>query len=146
MCRFRVCSIAESWLLEKVLKRLKPLLTGRCPECFRHVWEKHIVIKSQTQPLHANEGNQPTRKGTSPSPTRSMEVARTRLARYDQVSRDCFDNMGAISIVIDSGLVGSTDLNGRGTTRAEDAQGAPTRSHLSPSILEYTDEQAYYTW
>ena len=28
-------------------------------------------------------------------------------------------------------------LNGRGTTRAEDAQGKPTQSHISPSILVY---------
>ena len=28
---------------------------------------------------------------------------------------------------------------GRGTTRAEDAQGTPTHSHISPSILVYED-------
>ena len=28
-----------------------------------------------------------------------------------------------------------------GTTRAEDAQGTPTQSHLSPSILVYEDQQ-----
>jgi len=45
--------------------------------------------------------------------------------------------------VIDSGLVGSTDFHsshpqaGRGTTRAEDAQGTPTQSHISPSIVVY---------
>jgi len=30
-------------------------------------------------------------------------------------------------------------LNGRGTARAEDAQGTPTQSHISPSILVYED-------
>jgi len=40
--------------------------------------------------------------------------------------------------VIDSGLVGSTV--GRGTTRAEDAQGTPTQSHISPSILVCEDK------
>ena len=35
------------------------------------------------------------------------------------------------TVVIDSGLVGS----GRGTARAEDAQGTSTQSHTSPSIL-----------
>ena len=30
--------------------------------------------------------------------------------------------------------------SGRGTTRAEDAQGTPTQSHTSPSILVYEDE------
>ena len=40
--------------------------------------------------------------------------------------------------VVDSGLVGSAD-SGRGTTRAEDAQGTPTESHLSPSMLVYED-------
>ena len=34
-------------------------------------------------------------------------------------------------------MVGST---GRGTTRAEDAQGTPTQSHISPSILVYEDK------
>ena len=29
----------------------------------------------------------------------------------------------------------------RGTTRAEDAQGTPTQSHISPSILEYEDKR-----
>ena len=38
---------------------------------------------------------------------------------------------------MDSGLVGSTD--GRGAARAEDAQGTPTQSHISPSILVYED-------
>jgi len=43
--------------------------------------------------------------------------------------------VGSSGLVIDSGLVGS----GRGTTRAEDAQGTPTQSHISPSILVYED-------
>ena len=41
--------------------------------------------------------------------------------------------------MIDSGLVGSTD---GGTTRAEDAQGTPTQSHISPSILVYEENHA----
>ena len=47
---------------------------------------------------------------------------------------------GHAGLVIDSGLVGSTD-SGRGTARAEDAQGTPTQSHISPSILLYEDNQ-----
>ena len=39
-------------------------------------------------------------------------------------------------LLIDSGLVG------RGATRAEDAQGTPTQSHISPSILVYKDKRA----
>jgi len=31
--------------------------------------------------------------------------------------------------------------SGRGTTRAEDAQGTPTQSHISPSILVYEDNK-----
>jgi len=31
-------------------------------------------------------------------------------------------------------------FSGRGTARAEDAQGTPTQSHISPSILVYEDE------
>ena len=38
--------------------------------------------------------------------------------------------------MIDSGLVGS----GRGTTGAEHAQGTPTQSHISPSLLVYEDD------
>ena len=30
-------------------------------------------------------------------------------------------------------------IAGRGTARAEDAQGTPTQSHVSPSILVYED-------
>jgi len=32
--------------------------------------------------------------------------------------------------------------SGRGTTKAEDAQGTPTQSHISPSILVYEDKLA----
>jgi len=38
--------------------------------------------------------------------------------------------------VTDSGLVGS---DGRSATRAEDAQGTPTQSHISPSMLVYEE-------
>jgi len=40
----------------------------------------------------------------------------------------------------DSGLVDSSDLSGRGVAKAEDAQGTPTQSHTSPSILVYEDK------
>ena len=33
----------------------------------------------------------------------------------------------------------SRDLSGRGTARAEDAQGTPTQSHISSNILVYED-------
>jgi len=33
-------------------------------------------------------------------------------------------------------------IDGRGTTRAEDAQGTPTQSHISPSILVYENEKS----
>ena len=33
----------------------------------------------------------------------------------------------------------SWDLSGRGTTRAEDAQGTPTQNHTSPNALVYAD-------
>jgi len=47
-----------------------------------------------------------------------------------------------ISVVNRLELVGSTDLHsshGRGAARAEDAQGTPTQSHISPRILVYED-------
>ena len=40
--------------------------------------------------------------------------------------------------LMDSWLVRSTD-SGRGTARAEDDQGAPTQSHISPSLLVYEE-------
>ena len=42
-----------------------------------------MFVNSQTRPLHANEENQATRKGTSPLPFRRMKSAETRLALYD---------------------------------------------------------------
>jgi len=36
--------------------------------------------------------------------------------------------------------------SGRGTTRAEDAQGTPTQSHISPSILVYEDKPGPNFW
>jgi len=32
-----------------------------------------------------------------------------------------------------------SQMSGRGAARAEDAQGTPTQSHISPSILVYED-------
>ena len=37
------------------------------------------------------------------------------------------------------GTTHSRDLSGRGAARAEDAQGTPTQSHISPTILVYKD-------
>ena len=37
------------------------------------------------------------------------------------------------------GTTHSRDLSGRGAARAEDAQGTPSQSHISPSILAYGD-------
>ena len=44
-------------------------------------------------------------------------------------------------LVIDSGLVGPTD--GSGTTRAENAPGTTTQSHISPSVLLCEDKDAF---
>ena len=46
--------------------------------------------------------------------------------------------------MIDSGLVTTTDFHsshpqGRGAARADDAQGTPTQSHISPSIQVYEE-------
>jgi len=51
------------------------------------------------------------------------------------------DGQFSVEILLDRlKLVASTDdLSGRGTVRAEDAQGTPTQSHTSPSILVYED-------
>ena len=44
-------------------------------------------------------------------------------------------------LLIDSGLVGSTDFHGRDAARAEDAQGIPTQRRISPRILVYEEKQ-----
>ena len=52
-------------------------------------------------------------------------------------------------------MVGSTDFHsshpqehepGRGAARAEDAEGTPTQSHVSPSILVYEDNSENQVW
>ena len=47
---------------------------------------------------------------------------------------------GSLSMNSDRLRVGWLNLSARGATRAEDAQGTPTQSHISPSILVYEDE------
>ena len=42
---------------------------------------KGLFINSQTLPLHATEGNQVTRKGTSPQPPRRMEIGQADTGR-----------------------------------------------------------------
>ena len=37
------------------------------------------------------------------------------------------------------------DRAGRGAARAEDAQGTPTQSHMSPSILVYEDKRVSHS-
>ena len=39
------------------------------------------------------------------------------------------------------GLQGVIVSGGRGAARAEDAQGTPTQSHISPNILVYEEKQ-----
>ena len=56
-----------------------------------------------------------------PVPLQDLRAVSPRCVDVDP--GNCFDSM------VDSG---------RGTTRAEDAQGTPTQSHMSPSILENT--------
>ena len=38
------------------------------------------------------------------------------------------------------GTTHSREISGRGAARAEDSQGAPAQSHVSPSIQAYEDE------
>ena len=50
----------------------------------------------------------------------------------------CRENMAHIRQSIpDSGLGFQIKVSGRGAARAEDAQGTPTQSHISPSVLVY---------
>jgi len=42
--------------------------------------------------------------------------------------------------------VGWLNEFGRGTTRTEDAQGTPTQSHISPSILVYEETRQQMCW
>jgi hypothetical protein len=67
----------------------------------------------------------------------AVQEQRPRLPRVIRLRVD----LSRISL--DSGRRGTThswDLPGRGTARAEDAQGTPTQSHTSPSILLYEDK------
>ena len=59
-----------------------------------------------------------------------------RLARLELVKRRLGLDLGGLVIWVGRLRVG------RGTTRAEDAQGTPTQSHISPSILVYEG----YVW
>jgi len=88
----------------------------------------------------------------------TRRVLTTPSCKYEicvfRVLRGTHDLQVRYPCLIDSGLVGSTDFHsshpqghapehhafsGRGTTRAEDAQGTPTQSHISPSILVNED-------
>ena len=68
---------------------------------------------------------------------------------------ECFSQENDQFTTVDRLRVGTTnswDLSRRGTTRADDAQGTPTQSHTSPSILvcednkEVTDEEEEENW
>ena len=59
---------------------------------------------------------------------------------FDSLKVD--DNVQSGTALDNRFRVGWLNLSGRGDTRAEDAQGTPTRSHLSPSILVYEDHLA----
>ena len=50
-----------------------------------------------------------------------------------------------LRIVYDRLRVGWLNEFGRGAARAEDAQGTPTQSHISPSILVYEENPAMST-
>ena len=49
-----------------------------------------------------------------------------------------FSHVPPLVGLIDAGLVGS--ISGRGAARAKDAEGTPTQSHISPSILVYEEK------
>jgi len=47
-------------------------------------------------------------------------------------------------VIKDDGL--RVSCSGRGTTSAEDGQGTPTQSHISPSILVYEENKKKTCW
>ena len=66
--------------------------------------------------------------------TGSAVLTRTRVLQTGDSSREAIElSLITWCALIDSGF-------GRGTTRAEDAQGTPTRSHISPSLLVYEEQ------
>ena len=65
-----------------------------------------------------------------------LEQTLRRFEPYEEVRTLLKPWTRSSTAVIDSGR----DLSRRGTTRAEDAQGTPTQSHISPSILVYDDK------
>ena len=74
-----------------------------------------------------------TDKGPAPLAPHTVELIPTAGIRYRGLSFKHLSNASnstTHTALIDSGLV---------TTRAERAQGTPTQSHISPSILAYED-------
>ena len=63
--------------------------------------------------------------------TLSLSLQRGKLAAPQATQRAATGFVGAKSPKVRD--------SGRGTTRAEDAQGIPTQSHISPSVLVYED-------
>ena len=87
-------------------------------------------------------GGRATVGNASPLPDGGLcNSASVGLGPYSQADRlrlrYTFGNFGA---VIDPGLAQQILIHGRGAARAEDAQGTPTQSHMSPSILVYEDK------
>ena len=68
-----------------------------------------------------------------------MHIGGTRFTRSTrQLLHGEVDGHNLASL-IDSGLIGSMEEgSGRASARAENAQGTPTHSHMSPSKLECT--------
>ena len=91
---------------------------------------------------------QPTHEGTGRVCSRHFWLCLSRVAGLFKSCRplvvvkspSAFEREG-------SGLAGNDRLRvGRGTARADDAQGTPIQSHISPCILVYEDKlYMYYT-
>ena len=62
------------------------------------------------------------------------------LASCKNIKLSCVLKMWHLARMIDSGTIYLLDISGRGAARAEDAQGTPTQSHISPGILVYEDK------
>ena len=97
----------------------------------RHTWRASAVLSLK---LPAGRDEPPPSR---PKPFQNNKLRTLKLKPETQQTLIAQDNFPlsplpglSVSLVIDSGL---------GAARAEDAQGTPTQSHISPSILVYAD-------
>ena len=112
-----------------------------------------IIVMIRWTGLAPWEGTHvPPRQAQNPRPEHPAPPSDRTATSASQRKTEHVNDV-SLSRVIESGLarlngfsfITSTGARGRGTTRAEDAQGTPTQSHISPSILVYEKKQGTHS-